>query len=85
MSIDAIENNQSVKMPDGRLGKVRVTRRERKLIEAGKLTMVDVLRRDGIRERHYLKDLRKVHAGECINCFDYAELNYKGYCEYCED
>ena len=49
MSIDAIENNTAVIMPDGHKGKVRVTRRERKLIADGKLRLVDVLGTDGIR------------------------------------
>ncbi len=42
MSLDAIEDNTKVVTPAGHVGRVSVTRRERKLIDAKKLHMVNV-------------------------------------------
>ena len=55
--IDAIENNTKVLTPDKHEGRVRVTRRERELIEAGKQSEVNVLGSDGLTRHFDLEDL----------------------------
>ena len=49
---DVIRDNAAVLCPDGYTGRVRVTRRERKLIAAGEKTVVRVEGTDGL-ERDY--------------------------------
>lgn len=58
--IYAIENNTLVTTPTGHLGNVRVTRRERKLIDSGVQTVVRVLGTDGVMRNHTLDGLIEV-------------------------
>jgi len=48
MTIEAIENHTKVMTPTGHEGRVKVTRRERKLISDNKLQSVSVLGKDGL-------------------------------------
>lgn len=48
MTIEAWENHTKVMCPDGHMGWIQVTRRERKLMDAGKIKEVSVLGTDGI-------------------------------------
>lgn len=57
MTIQAIESYTLVETPTGHLGRVCVTRRERKLIDEGKKTAVVVLGTDGLRREYLLDDL----------------------------
>ena len=57
MSIQAIEDYTLVETPTGHNGRVRVTRRERKLIDEGKKDSVVVIGMDGIRRQYPLDDL----------------------------
>ena len=57
MSIEAIEDNTKVRTPEGRVVRVRVTRRERKLIAQGALEEVNTQSDCGHNKRYLLTDL----------------------------
>ena len=52
MSINCLENWTDVHTPDGHKGRLDITRRERKLFDAGKLETVRVKGNDGL-TRHF--------------------------------
>lgn len=54
------ENNTKVKTPDGRIGRIRVTRRIRKLIDEGKHKTLNVLGDDGLIREFSIDDLEKI-------------------------
>ena len=60
MTILAVEDYTIVLTPNGHPGQVRVTRRERKLIDANKQDSVTVMCDDGLRRRYPLDDLTLV-------------------------
>jgi hypothetical protein len=57
MTIQAIEDHTLVETPTGHYGRVRVTRRERKLIDEGKKDSIVVMGTDGLRRQYPLDDL----------------------------
>ena len=68
MTIKAWENNTEVNTPDGHKGFLQVTRRERELIDAGKLKLVDVRGTDGINRIFELSLLTLVEQFEPETC-----------------
>ncbi len=60
MPIQAIENNTEVMTPTGHIGRVRVTRRERKLIAAGKKHGINVLGTDGLTREYDINQITEV-------------------------
>lgn len=74
------ENNTKVTTPTGHVGRVRVTRRERQLIDDGKLLMVNVLGTDGLTRRYSIDSLTKIVEPEETKC-DYR--NCSMICEGC--
>lgn len=64
MSIDAPEDNTEYATPDGHTGRLRVTRRERKLIAAGKKHDVRVTGTDGLRRVFLLAELVRIEPEE---------------------
>ncbi len=68
------EDNTKVTTPTGHVGRVKVTRRERQLIDNGKLLMVDVLGTDGLTRRYSIDSLTKIvepeFEFECHDCCD---------------
>ncbi len=60
MSIDVIENNTKVKTPDGRVGKIQVTRRERMLIAQRENIRVKVRGSDGLCRSFFFSSLEEI-------------------------
>lgn len=82
MSINAIADNTRVTLPDGREGRVRVTRRERKLIAGGKKHDISVLCSDGLQRVFPLDQLieaeHNVGAGGNEKGFENGDCIYIG-------
>ncbi len=66
MTIEAWENNTEVNTPDGHKGFLQVTRRERGLIDEGKLWLVHVRGTDGIERLFRYDELTLVEHEEEI-------------------
>lgn len=64
MTIYAMENNTKVKCPDNHIGRLRVTRRVRKLVDLNNNQVVDVLGADGLQRRFKYSELVEVF-NEC--------------------
>lgn len=71
--INAIEDHTKVNTPDGYTGRVRVTRRERKLIDSGRLDEVTVIGTDGIGRKFKLDEISEIietyeFKNDCLYC-----------------
>lgn len=60
MTIEAMENRTKVRSPEGHIGRILLTRRERELIDRGKLETAKVLGVDGLTRYFAFKDLVEV-------------------------
>ena len=60
MTIQSMENNTKVLCPDGREGRLRVTRRERNLVDTDEHTHVYVLGSDGLQHRFKYSELEEI-------------------------
>jgi hypothetical protein len=69
MSIQAWCNGQKVVDKDNHKGRVHVTRRERKLIDEGKLDSVEVIGSDGLHRVYLISDLTEYSdRPKCCSC-----------------
>lgn len=64
MTIDCMEHGTKVKIPYGHTGRLKITRRERKLVDKDASTLVDVIGTDGLIRSFEYREISEVEKGK---------------------